>query len=229
MVYRVFDYIFLLRFQTILGVGSGRAMVENLVARTRFVIASDVDPQLLHISKKHARQVKDFIVCSAFNLPFRPHSFHCIYSQGLLEHFERIEVSRILDEFSQVGDNVVFSVPLDTYRKKEEMQWFPRSIKEWKGLTLKQFKNCFFINYPNLQEAVFIANNLPKCKRKFPRFLSKYFQFNMAGVCGFIIGTLVYLLINNLGNMAWFIASFVGGLFHFILTDRLSSWFSREK
>jgi len=217
LVYRFFDYICLLRFKTILGIGSGRAIVENIVARGRYVVASDVNAKLLRIAKEHHPRISGFVVCSAKNLPFKPHSFQCVYSQGLLEHFEKEDIKIMLFESATVGDNIVFSVPLDTYRTQEEMVWFPRSIKEWENLVKICLGNCSKIRYPNLQEAVFLAKAKMKCHHlSLP--LTKYLQFNMAGICGFGVGTVIYFVISSLGSLAWFIASFVGGLFHFMLT-----------
>jgi len=168
MLHRIADLNVLANFNTILGVGSGRAFTENLLSRSkdRFVIASDVNAELLHIAKEHSKSTKYFLVCDSFKLPFISQSFECVYSQGLLEHFNNSEAIKLLREMSRVGENVVFSVPLSTYKGKSFGIEHRREPKEWMEILSNLFQFRKQIIYYNKREAVFIASNKPLANTK---------------------------------------------------------------
>jgi hypothetical protein len=44
-------------FETILGVGSERALFENLPSKNKSVIASDVSPALMRLAEKHGKNI----------------------------------------------------------------------------------------------------------------------------------------------------------------------------
>jgi ubiquinone/menaquinone biosynthesis C-methylase UbiE len=161
MLYRITDLKVLVNFKTILGVGSGRAFTENLFSKDRFVIASDRSAELVHIAKKHAKNTKGFLACDGFKLPFKNQSFECVYSQGLLEHFDLTEATRLLREMGRVGGTIVFSVPLDSYKGRPLGTEYHRKSEEWMKIlsNLFQFKKALL--YFNRREAVFIASNKP--------------------------------------------------------------------
>jgi ubiquinone/menaquinone biosynthesis C-methylase UbiE len=167
MLYRITDLKVLVNFKTILGVGSGRAFTENLFSKDKFVIASDRSAELVRIAKKHARNAKSFVACDGFELPFKNQSFECVYSQGLLEHFDLTEATRLLKEMRRVGETIVFSVPLDSYKGSPLGTEYHRKPEEWMKIlsNLFQFKKA--LPYFNRREAVFVASNksLLKIKR----------------------------------------------------------------
>lgn len=160
-IYRLADLNILADFETILGVGSGRAFLENLLSKNRFIVVSDINPALMHLAKEHRKNMKGFMVCDGFSLPFKRQSFDCVYSQGLMEHFEETQATSILNEMGRVGQNVVFSVPLHSYGGKTLGIEYHRKPEEWHRIlsNIFQFRKTVF--YPNKKEAVFIASNKP--------------------------------------------------------------------
>jgi len=159
MLYRITDLKVLANFKTILGVGSGRAFAENLFSKDRFVIASDRSAELVHIAKKHATNTKVFFACDGFELPFKNQSFECVYSQGLLEHFNVTEATRLLKEMERVGRTVVFSVPLDNYKGQPLGTEYHRKSEEWMKILSNLFQFTKALFYFNRREAVFVASN----------------------------------------------------------------------
>jgi ubiquinone/menaquinone biosynthesis C-methylase UbiE len=159
MLYRITDLKVLANLKTILGVGSGRAFAENLFSNDRFVIASDRSAELLHIAKKHATNTQVFLACDGFELPFKNQSFECVYSQGLLEHFDVTEATRLLREMGRVGGTVVFSVPLESYKGQPLGTEYHRKSEEWMKILSNLFQFTKALLYFNRREAVFVASN----------------------------------------------------------------------
>jgi ubiquinone/menaquinone biosynthesis C-methylase UbiE len=166
MLYRITDLKVLVNFKSILGVGSGRAFAENLFSRDKFVIASDRSVKLVHVAKKHARNTKTFLACDGFKLPFKTQSFECVFSQGLLEHFDLKVALLLLKEMGRVGETVVFSVPLDKYTGQPFGKEYRRKPEEWMGILSRIFQFTKALLYFNKKEAVFVASNKPLSKIK---------------------------------------------------------------
>jgi ubiquinone/menaquinone biosynthesis C-methylase UbiE len=164
ILYRLPDLRVLVNFNSILGVGSGRAFTENLFSKYKFVIASDKSAKLVHITKKHARNIKAFMVCDGFKLPFKTQSFECVFSQGLLEHFDLKAAILLLKEMGRVGETVVFSVPLDKYRGQAFGKEYRRKSEEWLEFLSKIFRFTKALLYLNKREAVFVVSNKPLSK-----------------------------------------------------------------
>lgn len=55
--YRIVDLEVPADFETILGVGSERALFETLPSKNRSVIASDVSPALMRLAEKHGKNI----------------------------------------------------------------------------------------------------------------------------------------------------------------------------
>jgi hypothetical protein len=161
MIYRIADLKVLNSFKTILGVGSGRAFIEDLLSQNRFTVASDVNPELMRLAKEHRKNIKGFMVCDGFKLPFKDQSFDCVYSQGLMEHFEESKAIDMLREMGRVGENVIFSVPLHSYKGNPIGIEYRRKPEEWLKISSNIFKFGTFLFYLNKEEAVFIASNKP--------------------------------------------------------------------
>ena len=161
MLYRIIDLKILVNFKTILGVGSGRAFSENLFSRDKFVIASDRSVELMHVAKKHTRNIKAFFACDGFKLPFKTQSFECVFSQGLLEHFDLKEATMLLKEMGRVGETVVFSVPLDKYKGQTLGKEYRRKSEEWIAILSNLFQFTKVLLYFNKREAVFVASKKP--------------------------------------------------------------------
>ncbi len=160
LLYRLADLKVLTDFKSVLGVGSGRAFTENMLARNGYVIASDTNTQLVHIAKKHAQKVV-FLACNGFNLPFQDQSFACVYSQGLLEHFGAQSANKLLKEMGRVGETVVFSVPLDSCRASPLGIEYRRKPSEWRRILSDIFGFAVVLFYFNGEEAVFVASDKP--------------------------------------------------------------------
>ncbi len=166
MLYRITDLKVLVNFKSILGVGSGRAFTENLFSKDKFVIASDRSTKLVHITKKHAKNTQGFLACDGFKLPFKNQSFECVFSQGLLEHFDLKQAVLLLKEMGRVGETVVFSVPLDKYKGHAFGKEYRRKPEEWLKILSNIFKFKKALLYFNKSEAVFVASNKPLSKIK---------------------------------------------------------------
>jgi ubiquinone/menaquinone biosynthesis C-methylase UbiE len=166
MLYRITDLKALVNFKSILGVGSGRAFTENLFSKDKFVVASDRSTKLVHITKKHTKNTQDFMACDGFTLPFKTQSFECVFSQGLLEHFDLKPVVLLLKEMGRVGETVVFSVPLDKYKGHAFGKEYRRKPEEWLKILSKIFTFKKALLYFNKSEAVFVASNKPLSKIK---------------------------------------------------------------
>ena len=166
MLYRITDLKVLVNFKTILGVGSGRAFTENLFSKDKFVIATDRSAKLVHIAKKHAKNTKRFLACDGFKLPFKTQSFECVFSQGLLEHFNLKDAKLLLKEMGRVGETVVFSVPLDKYKGQPFGKEYRRKTEEWMEILSHLFQFTRALLYLNKREAVFVASNKPVSKIK---------------------------------------------------------------
>ena len=165
LLYRIVDVRVLINFGSILGVGSGRAFTENLLSKDRYVIASDRNAALVRIAKKHAGNV-GFLACDGFKLPFKNQSFECVYSQGLLEHFDVSSTEKLLREMERVGEVVVFSVPLEGYDAPVLGMEFRRKTQEWRKIISNIFTFTDAELYFYKREGVFIASNRPLRKRK---------------------------------------------------------------
>jgi len=159
MLYRLTDLKVLVNFKTILGVGSGRAYTENLFSKDKFVVASDISAKLVRITKKHARNTTMFMVCDGFKLPFKTQSFECVFSQGLLEHYDLEAAVLLLKEMGRVGEKVVFSVPLDKYKGQVLGKEYRRKREGWLNILSNIFQFTKALLYFNKREAVFVASN----------------------------------------------------------------------
>jgi len=160
LLYRIVDIRALVNFKSILGVGSGRAFTENLFSKDKYVVASDRNVSLVHAAKNHVRKV-DFVACDGFSLPFTNCSFECVYSQGLLEHFEVSKAKDLLQEMGRVGENVVFSVPLEGYDAPLLDVEYRREREEWQKIISDVFDFTDFQMYFYKREAVLIGSHQP--------------------------------------------------------------------
>lgn len=165
LLYRIVDVRALLDFDSVLGVGSGRAFAKKLLSRDKFVIASDRNVALARVAKKHAGKV-GFLGCDGFNLPFKNQSFECVYSQGLLEHFDVPSAKNLLREMGRVGETVVFSVPLEGYDAELLGVEYRRKADDWKKLVSDVFSFVDVQLYFYKREAVLTGSNTPLRRRR---------------------------------------------------------------
>jgi len=74
-----------------LEIGCNKGMMTERLAQNHYVVAGDLDPQILKTAKKntaHRRQNTDFIRFNAANLPFRDKSVDSVFMIDVLEHLE---------------------------------------------------------------------------------------------------------------------------------------------
>lgn len=89
---------------------------------------------LINIKK---RNKPTLIIGDAFYLPFKDKSFDCVFSQGLLEHFNDNEILRIIKEQLRVGRRVYISVPNQNYPRKVFGDERLMSKEEWESILSK--------------------------------------------------------------------------------------------
>ena len=121
-------------FKSVLGVGSGRCIVEDYLSKVMFAVASDLSRKLLVAAKSRHGNLQHYVCCDAFYLPFRDKAFDCVYSQGFMEHFDDAEVVLIVDEMVRVGETVLFFIPLPAYRNPSLGVEHRRTLDAWTKL-----------------------------------------------------------------------------------------------
>ena len=104
------------------------------------------------------------MACDVFSLPFKDRSFDCIYSQGLMEHFDETKVTVILREMRRVAEYVVFSVPLHTYRGNHWSLSIIGKLKSgWRSSQLFFDSGLFFLTLRERKQFSWQAtSNFPK-------------------------------------------------------------------
>ena len=103
------------------GIGSGAqsALLSHFVKQT---VSIDNDDRIMRAALSNLRRYASSVrvlEADAFRLPFKNRSFGVAVSQGLMEHFEDAEISRLLREQLRVSRSVVFSVPSDRYPRQD--------------------------------------------------------------------------------------------------------------
>jgi ubiquinone/menaquinone biosynthesis C-methylase UbiE len=106
----------------ILECGCGLARTVFSMAHYGFrVVAIDHNKKILDVAKQSAkniglsRKVK-FIHSDFFDIDkeFKPKSFDCITHQGVIEHYPKTEIKKILKKQLRIAPTLIFSVPLKT-------------------------------------------------------------------------------------------------------------------
>ncbi|MBU0580429.1 MAG: class I SAM-dependent methyltransferase [Candidatus Margulisbacteria bacterium] len=89
----------------LLHAGCGSGQVDTDLSKIYKITALDISNQALNIysqvNKKRAKTVQG----SIFNLPFKEKSFDGIYNLGVMEHFTKEDIQKILLEFRRVLKN----------------------------------------------------------------------------------------------------------------------------
>ncbi|OQX71804.1 hypothetical protein B6D52_00180 [Candidatus Parcubacteria bacterium 4484_255] len=120
------------------------------LARTAFsmtyhgfcVVAVDYNKNILQIVKQSAKNLDlskkikllylDFF---DINKKFKPNSFNCITHQGVIEHYPKKEIKKILKKQLKIAPTLIFSVPLKT--KFNEKKYFIDKL--YRNLWAKEF------------------------------------------------------------------------------------------
>ena len=105
-----------------MGCGTG-IMSLFLAARGFDVLGVDVDEELIRRARTLARFVPSacYQQADGFRLAeeLGVDSFDCVFSQGVMEHFDDDQVRRLTEQQLEVAPRVVFSVPSDQYPQQD--------------------------------------------------------------------------------------------------------------
>lgn len=83
----------------LLHAGSGAGEVDQFVPKNMRIIAVDISPEAIHQYKRLHKGSKAQVM-DIFDLPGRLETVDGIYNLGVMEHFSREEVSKILNRFN---------------------------------------------------------------------------------------------------------------------------------
>ncbi len=127
----------------ILECGCGLARTVFSMAHYGFrVTAIDHNKKILDVAKQSAKNIGlsekiRFIHSDFFDVDkeFKPRSFDCITHQGVVEHFPKNEIKKILKKQLKVSPMLIFSVPLKT--EFNEKKYF--ADKLYRNLWIKEF------------------------------------------------------------------------------------------
>lgn len=88
------------------------------------------------LKKTYSKQFENFYVCDITDdqmvkkLGFKSQEFDVIYSQGLLEHFNRKGSQKIVNYFLPYAKKIIFSIPSETYPNRDYGNELLRNEKE---------------------------------------------------------------------------------------------------
>jgi glycosyltransferase involved in cell wall biosynthesis/ubiquinone/menaquinone biosynthesis C-methylase UbiE len=137
--------------QTLLELGSGTGELSAALAlQGRKVVLLDFSPECLDFSRKLfnvlGQQARFSLADVLKGLPFLDRTFDCVWSSGLLEHFEESDLHRIMRESVRVSRGKVMTlVPNAGSIPYRVGKWFQEQAGTWKWgkedpkLTLKPY------------------------------------------------------------------------------------------
>jgi len=97
----------------VLEAGCGSGKILNYLARKGRYLTIGCDSSFA--ATRIARRNCDFtLVCDINHLPFKDDTFHLIFNQGVMEHFEEEEFKNIIRECSRASKRVLIIVPSKT-------------------------------------------------------------------------------------------------------------------
>lgn len=98
-------------YALLLHTGCGSGEVDKDLVKKYRIIACDISQTALEINIVD----KDKVRADIFNLPFKDNTFDILYNLGVLEHFDKEEIFRMLTEFKRVikksGYIIIFIPP----------------------------------------------------------------------------------------------------------------------
>lgn len=93
----------------VLEVGAGKAWISRLLRASGWpTIAIDLNSD---IAMSSSTFVDAYVIGDIFNLPFKKDSFDLVMSYGLLEHFNKTELTKATAEMRRIGRSVVAWLP----------------------------------------------------------------------------------------------------------------------
>ncbi len=109
-----------LKIDTCLEVGSGTGAYSLILKKlgfTKKVYLLDWSDESLNMAKKLFKKYNEkaiFVCGDALNLPFKDKSFNLTISGGLIEHFNNLNMQRIIEEKKRVSNYVLTQAPIST-------------------------------------------------------------------------------------------------------------------
>lgn len=96
-LYRTFS-----RNSKILHAGCGGGQVDTEAVKYLRITALDISSEALNRYKRLYSNLCTIMYGSIFNIPSKPETFDGIYNLGVMEHFSKKDIKKILDEFHRV-------------------------------------------------------------------------------------------------------------------------------
>ena len=102
-------------------------------------ISTDINPTAMRKARETRCRFKGknrLVLADAFDLPFPSETFDLCFSTGFMEHFDDVQIARLLKEQLRVAKRIIFSVPSDRYpggRIGDERNLRP---KEWNEILI---------------------------------------------------------------------------------------------
>ncbi len=100
----------------LLHAGCGSGQVDTAIGREMKITALDISAQALGLYRRHNLDSGSLTRASVFELPFLHSSFDGAYNLGVIEHFDKVEILRMLSEMGRVlkpGGKIVLFWPHD--------------------------------------------------------------------------------------------------------------------
>lgn len=95
----------------VLEAGCGSAKILERLDGRYATVGCDISFDAAKMAKDRC---KNIVVCDICNLPFKSGVFKLVFNQGVMEHFDESEASRVLDEFRRVSAKILVIVPSST-------------------------------------------------------------------------------------------------------------------
>lgn len=169
----------------ILDVGCGDGVLSYLLSKKGAKVTGiDNSEEAIKFAKEKCKDLEniDFLVASAYELPFKGNSFDYVVSSEVIEHLKH--PGKMLSEIKRVWnqeEKVVITTPIRfTEMPLDKMHYQEFFGKEFKWLLEKYFGNVKIIrSHPlfwlEFQDRVILNHNFPKY---FLNILNLFFNFN---------------------------------------------------
>jgi 2-polyprenyl-3-methyl-5-hydroxy-6-metoxy-1,4-benzoquinol methylase len=124
----------------VLEIGAGTGVMGWPLAQAGVkVISVDNDPEILKMAVISAVLLGadiEYREADAFHLPFAEREFKVAFSEGLLEHYENVDIGLLVAEHQRVADVVAVSVPLQGSRNPAlgNERWM--TLPEWEAILI---------------------------------------------------------------------------------------------
>lgn len=126
----------------LLHAGCGSGQVEGDLSARYQITALDISPRALELYRHYNPQVNDIVLGDIFDLSFPAGSMEGVYNLGVMEHFDEMQIDRILANFHRVlkpgGKIVLFWPPAyglatNVLKCIEGLKLFPQEITHVRG------------------------------------------------------------------------------------------------